>query len=328
MDIDSNNCAKGIVLKNLNLTLLPMLGSLVLVVLLSVGCNDGDNTKNENDTANECVPVFVTGNTPDGGSCMQLDDCASGFCAVYSHTPTNSDGTCQPAPPHGDIHMLANIRDFITDEMMPNVTIKLGGAIDISQNPTGFPVANTLISDANGRVDTMLTGDTTRLTLGIMAVVEADGYYPTLTGLAKPEAGCGFYEPGIRNPDIKMIKTDDLTRLSDALLAGHPTLADNLPLGEKGGVVGVIRNVNTGETVSGIKIRSANSASVAQLYYLNDSRDAFTTDMSSSTGIFVILHPGMAEDFSAYQNDVIVSRRPATLGETAGVLLTTTVQVQ
>lgn len=300
-----------------------------MFVLATAGCSEDNAAKDEgNDTAEECVPVFLTGTAINGASCMQLEDCVSGFCAVYSHTPTDANGTCQPAPPPGDIHVLGNVRDFMTDELMPNVTIKLGGAIDISQNPTGYPVAETLTSDANGLVDAVLTGDATHLILGIIAVIEADGYYPTSTGLAKPSAGCGMYEAGIRNPDLKMMKITDMNRLSDLLLAGYPALADSLPLGEKGGVVGLIRDVNSGEAVSGVEIRSANSASVAQIYYLNGSRDAFTADLSSSSGVFVILNPGMAEEFSAYQNDTIVSRRPATIGETSGILLTTTVQVE
>ena len=299
-----------------------------VVILTAIGCKEDDGNSSGDNQNENCVPVFPTGTLPNGATCREIDDCASGLCAVYSHTPTDVDATCVAAPPPGDIHVFGNVRDFMSNELMPNVTIKLGGALDISMNPTGFPVVATLTSDASGIVDGVLSGDETDVSLGIIAVIEADGYYPTSTGLVKPEAGCDMYPAGIRNPDLKVMKTTDLTRLSDTLLASYPALADHLPLGQKGGVVGIIRNVDTGETVSGLTLRSTHDGSVAEIYYLNEAEDAFDMVASTASGIFVILKPGMAETFDAMQNDTIVSRRPATIGETAGILLTTTVQVE
>ncbi|MBN2670797.1 MAG: hypothetical protein JXX29_03950 [Deltaproteobacteria bacterium] len=233
----------------------------ICAVLMMTGCDD--SSSNDEDTDDVCVPEIPAGAGAIGESCMQLEDCASGFCSVNAHTPTDPTGTCQAAPPLGDVHVLANVRDFMTDELMPGVQIKIGGALDISQNPTGYPVTDTLVSDANGYIDTVLTGASVELALGIMAVAEADGYYPTVTGLVKPEAGCGVYPAGIRNPDLKVMKESDLSALSDMLLAFDPTLETKLPLGDKGGVVGLIRHVVTGEMVAGAQIRSTSVTSNA-----------------------------------------------------------------
>ncbi|MBN2714680.1 MAG: hypothetical protein JXX14_02425 [Deltaproteobacteria bacterium] len=305
-------------------TILLLLTCAVLVWLPA--CNEDES--GDAPSSETCTPVLPKGTMELGQPCQEIDDCASGFCSVTSHTPTDPNGVCQAAPPPGDVHLLANVRDFMTDELLPGATVKIGGALDISQNPTGFPATDTLIADDAGYIDTVLTGPSVKVAMGIMAVVEYDGYYTTVTGLVKPEAGCGVYPAGTRNPNLITIKQSDLTLLSDILLADFPALADVLPLGDKGGVLGNIRDVVTGDMVSGITLRSTRDTSVAQIFYLNETKDGFVETMSSSSGIFVIIGAGLAEEFDAWYGESIVSRRPATIGETVGILLTTTFQIE
>lgn len=303
--------------------------SAVPLLFCLYGCAQGDSQSNTTDETPQCTPQIPHGEAPLGAPCMEIYDCASGYCAISSHTPSSTDAICEAAPPFGDVHMLANVRDFMTDELMPHSIIKIGGALDIVQNPTGFPVTDTLTANEIGIVDAVLTGDTVTLPLGIIAVIEAEGYYPTSTGLIRPEAGCGVYPAGIRNPDLKMMKRSDLTQLDDLLLSSDASLSPFLPLGDKGGVVGLIRDVHNGQFAEGIVIRSRQSDSKAKIFYMNENTDGFNTKQSGTSGIFVILQPGLAEEFNAYNTaGHQVSRAPATIGETVGILLTTTVQVE
>ncbi|MBN2803986.1 MAG: hypothetical protein JXR91_12910 [Deltaproteobacteria bacterium] len=302
------------------------IAALVLAFSACSGSDDSDNKDGDTDT--QCTPVMPAGSGENGDSCMVMEDCKSGFCATYSHAPADPDATCEAAPEIGDVHLMATVTDFLSEEIIPNQEIKVGGGIDVAQNPEGFPVKQTIKSDADGKVDALLTGDTTAVPLAIIVVAESDIYYPTSTGLVTPEAGCGMYPPATRNADIKLVKKDDLTSLSQALESSYPEEKDNLPLGDQGGVLGVIKGVDTGDGIEGTVIKSTNDTTASKIYYLNEARDGFTTDKTSSNGIFVILHSGLAEEFSAFINNKVISRRPATAGETKGVLFATTLQAE
>jgi hypothetical protein len=304
--------------------------TLFTAALALSGCNNSDNSDSgdNNDTDSACTPSMPSGSGEAGDFCMEMEDCKSGFCATYSHAPADPDAVCKEAPPIGDIHIMATVTDFMTDQIISNQELKLGGALDVSQNPAGFPPAQILTSDKDGRIDVILSGDVTTLPLGLVVVGEKEGYYPTSTGLVKPEAGCNMYVPATRNADIKIIKKTDLSAMSDALKADFPDESDRLPLGEKGGVLGVIKHVVSGDGVKDAVLKSANDSTSARIYYLNEARDGFTTGKTSSNGIFVIMQPGLAEEFNAFIGSKKVSRRSATAGETSGVLFATTVQVE
>ncbi len=311
------------------LSLYLTLNLLFITFVTITGCSDSNDSDNSdsNDTDSVCTPKMPTGTGKNGDHCLEMEDCASGFCTTSSHAPADKDAICAKAPAVGDIHLLSTLTDFMTGDIIPNQTLKVGGGFDVSQNPTGFPVAAEITSDKNGKIDELLTGKTTKLPLAIVVVGEAKDYYPTSTGVSTPEAGCGIYPPATRNADLKMIKKADLTALSDALKNSYPDESDNLPLGDKGGVLGVIKFVETGAGVKDTVVKSTIDTSKTRIYYLNKAQDGFTKDKTSENGIFILIKAGLAEEFVAYKNNKIISRRPATAGETSGVLFTTTIQV-
>ena len=84
------------------------------------------------------------------------------------------------------------------------------------------------------------------------------------------------------------------------MVAGFAALAiSNGRLGgDKGGVVGKIRNKNTGAGIAGAKVVPVTEPSNALIRYLNEAGDAFVSDATSSSGIFVLVAPGLAEEFT------------------------------
>lgn len=309
--------------------LLTLMATVVALSLYACGGDPEDNNTDDTDSGN-CQPELISGELANGESCMTPEDCQSGLCLTFSHAPADVDATCESAPPVGDVHLAATVKDFMTGEPLAGVSLAVAGAIDVVANPQGFTPTDILASDSQGRIETILTGATVKKGLGLVVVASlAPDYYPTTTGLVEPELGCGLYPSGIRNSDIKLMKNADLEELSSKLLADFPAEAENLPLGEKGGIVGTVRHVNSGAGVAGCELRSNLGAkSTAKMLFLDEDEEHFVQGVSSSNGIFIILNAALAERFDAYIGTKLVSRRSATCGETLSVLFTTTIQVE
>lgn len=289
----------------------------------------GEENKTEEEEVEECEPVPFEGDGATGDPCMIIEDCQSGFCSSFAHVPQDTDATCQASPEIGHMQIQANVADFVTNEAIPNQLVEFTGALDVVQTPVNFPVLDSATTDDEGHIDILLSGDATDVGVGVVTVTGADGYYPTTTGMAEPELGCGIYPPGTRNHDIKMIKTEDIDNFSDMLAADFPDLVEEgkLPLGEEGGVLGSILHVLSGDGVAGATLASQKDNSAARVFYLNETMDHFTEDAASSNGIFVVLNPGLAEKFDGVVNGEIASRRHASMGESKGVLFTTIVHI-
>ena len=83
------------------------------------------------------------------------------------------------------------------------------------------------------------------------------------------------------------------------MLSSDTELADSLPLGEEGGVIGMVRDEVTGDPLTGVTIESKSDGSGALIRYLNDTADAFDGTATGSTGIFIIVEPDLGEEFLA-----------------------------
>jgi hypothetical protein len=77
-----------------------------------------------------------------------------------------------------------------------------------------------------------------------------------------------------------------------------PEFTDFLPLGELGGVVGFVRD-GAGAAKAGAKIISSDNgdATTAKIRYLADDGMSFNSEMTGTTGIFVLVSPGLGEHF-------------------------------
>ena len=225
-----------------------------------------------------------------------LDTDCGGYCERFSDAPPEI-GRCRGAPPQGTMHINATLRDLTSRSSVASAHVRIVGALAAVSNPVAAtPLAETT-TGADGRLKTETT-DADGEPLGLVAIAEADGYFLTGTGLAQPLPDTTDYPFANQNHDVWLVPTAALDRWS-AALASDATLAADLPLGEKGGIVGLVRNGLTGDPLAGAVVSSSLADSGAQIRYLAEDGASFAADMTSSSGLFIILKPGLAEGFRA-----------------------------
>jgi hypothetical protein len=98
-----------------------------------------------------------------------------------------------------------------------------------------------------------------------------------------------------------------------------------LPLGENGGVIGLVRDT-TGAPVAGAQVVPTSDTSMAFIRYLAED-GTFTADMTSATGHFVIIGPGLGETFTVQMGGMDVSG-VGTAGSTNDAAFTLVMTVQ
>lgn len=117
--------------------------------------------------------------------------------------------------------------------------------------------------------------------------------------------------------DRFLVRESDLMAWSTEL-AAEAELAEWLPLGEKGGVVGVVRSRYTGEPMAGLRIvAKINGTSTTALVRYLGGDGTFARTQTSSTGVYVLLNPALAEEFEAELAGEIVSTRANKAGSGA-----------
>lgn len=250
-----------------------------------------DTTDTPTSTPTTGEPSTAGDTAADGEACTVNDDCASAGCLKWRDL---SDGECVAAPADGNTRVAGTLINFVTGEPIPDAELRVIGALSALSDPgMATPV---LMGNANamGQVDITSTAPITE-GIGIVGIVTGGDYYTTATGIASPTAG--VYGPMNGNRDIWAVPSAKLTEWSGYLMA-DADIAPSLPLGEAGGVVGFVRD-GTGAAKSGAKIISASmgDATKAKVRYLSDDGMSFNADATGSSGIFILVSPGLAEKF-------------------------------
>jgi hypothetical protein len=310
-----------------------VLGAALLASIPGCGDDDGGSGDTDTDTDTDTDADTDTGTDTDvdagavGDWCDQNEDCASSFCETYVSVPQDPEGACADGPAAGQIRIMGNLRDYYTGEYLADYDVKVTGALTALYNPTGAEALITPTTDADGLFDVTLAMTSADTPVGLVSIAEATGYYLTITGLVEPEIA-GQYPPGIRNHDVRIVSQALVDEWS-VYLGEFPELSASLPLGTTGAVLGAILHVESGNGVSGAKLVSNLGAdSAAKIYYLDETEDGFNQDVTGSSGLFVLFGPGLAEKFDAAIGTEVVSRLPATMGQTANALYNNTVQVE
>jgi hypothetical protein len=203
------------------------------------------------------------------------------------------------------------VLSFPDQQPLSGLSVGVVNALDIVLMGIDASTLADATSAADGKFDASLSDPPTD-SVGIVAVVQGDGYRPTATGLAKPP-----YEPSNAIHDLFVVEESLLTTYSDAL-AMEAELMPSLPLGDAGGVVGIARNRYTGDPVAGIELVSVTNgdATPAKVRYLQDD-GTFATGVTGPAGIYVILEPDLAEEFEARLDGEVVSTRANKAGSGA-----------
>ena len=296
--------------------------ALALAVLLLPGCAaddpsaDGDTGGMENteDAAADTAPAGQCSDTSENssvydppGECYNNTNCASCNCITFQDNPPSPDSMCGEAG-SGMMRVTATVWAFPDQTPIANQTVRVVGATDIGLNgPENAETIAESTTDAEGRFDVMLTPTDQ---IGIVAIVQADGFHDTATGLAKPEAN--GYEAANAIHDVFVVPAQTLADYS-ASLESDADAAPHLPLGESGGVVGIVRNRYTGDPQPGVQIASLSGTSNAVIRYLN-ADGSWSSGVTTGTGVYAILNPVLAEEFEAQMDGAVVSTRPNKAG--------------
>jgi len=228
--------------------------------------------------------------------CLDHVECMSRYCEIFRDLPADPNRSCQTGPEAGSMRITGTVRDLRTMKTISGASVKVAGAVPAISNPTATPGIVTAKSDAMGRFDVSSDQVQTQ-TIGIVALTNVDNYCLSSTGLASPDETTAEYALGNTIHDIWVVSSDDLMDWSDVLM-GDTEVAPYLPLGEKGGIIGLIRDAE-GMALAGATIASEEMTSKAIIRYLADDGMSFTETATGSSGIFVIVNPGLAEGFIA-----------------------------
>src|SRR5690606_22626748 len=197
-----------------------------------------------------------------------------------------------------------------------DANVVVAGALQAATNPTMATPIVEATSDGDGQIDATTPAAVTGA-FGVVGLTSAGGYYLTATGLGAPDED-GVYNVANSIHDVWAVPETELSDWSDALGLDPEIPAANLPLGEAGGVVGLVRDAD-GLPISGATVSSANDESGAFIRYLNDD-GTFGTMGTSDLGIFVILEPALAEGFEVESGGMVVGG--GTAGSANGAIFT------
>lgn len=280
--------------------------------------SSGEGSSSTTDGPMMCLGVG--GPNADGDACTANSDCASGVCTIYTDAPVNDDAVCEASAEDCSTRITGTIFDFGNPaETVEAAELLVAPALSAALNPTGVTEATALVaatSDADGRFDGISSGPIVNVPLGIVGLVSAPGFFLTITGVAGDADGA--YEVANAVHDMWAIPQSDLSNWSDSLAGDIPE--EFLPLGEQGGVVGLIRDAS-GAPIAGATVESEDGAdSDAFIRYLNDD-GTFGMTETSDLGVFLIIAPGSpSENFDAIVDGMEVPGGP--VGSAAGAVFT------
>jgi hypothetical protein len=282
------------------------------------GDGDGDPT-GDGDGDPVCTTHDPGDGAANGESCATNGECASKLCEVFQDVPAG-DGTCEPAPDGCRTRIMGRVLDFTTRDTVADADLRVAQAIQASVNPGGAPALASGTSNAQGIIDTTSDGQITS-PLGIVGLTVADGFYLTATGLASPAEGTN-YGPANAIHDIWVVPNAAVTAWS-GYLENDPDFVNELPLGDAGGVVGLVRSASTGAPIAGAVVVANNpDTSDAAIRFLNAAGDGFNAEETSSQGVFVIVNPGLGETFGVEIDGVKVAGISGTAGSANGAVFT------
>lgn len=259
---------------------------------------DPDTTNGDTSTSG---PIGET--AADGEACVGNGDCQSLACEKFRDL---EDGVCAAAPDGGNTRVMGTLVDFITQEPVASTELRVLGALTALQNPVGGEAVVMATSGADGRVD-VTSAAPFDAAFGMVAIVGGGDYYTTATGIAAPLSGTS-YGPMNGNHDMWAVPTAKLTEWSGLLADDPDFMSDDpdmavLPLGERGGVVGFVRDRATGMGVAGKVVTGDDGMTGATVRYLSEDGLSFNSDATSSSGLFVLVRPGLAEVFAVEGTD-------------------------
>lgn len=262
------------------------------------GATDSEST-GSGDTGGGGEPCVGTpGFAPIGASCTRNEDCESLFCYAFSDAPADPDAYCQSASASCETRVVGTVRDIETRAAIAGAQVRIVGLISASVNPQSAPSLASGTTDENGRLDIETTAQVEQ-PVGLGSLIVASSYADSLALVSEPVdiQSATFYGPGVDAQDQWVVSAATVSAWS-ATLAQDPSLIDYLPLEDEGGFVGIAVDAQSGQPRAGVSIVSeAGSGTQAMIRYLANGGSSFSSSATDSSGLFVILNPGVGETF-------------------------------
>jgi hypothetical protein len=262
------------------------------------------------------------GDAAAGDPCTSNGDCESGVCTIFTDVPINDDAVCgefvTTTALGCNTRITGTVFDFATGMPVADATVKVAGAVSAVGNPTGAMALAEATSGADGRID-VTTEMPVKQAIAIIALVESASGFLTATGLSAPIDDAMNYPVGNGIHDLWVVPTGPLGEWTTALEMDMDVPPDQLPLGEQGGVVGLVRDA-TGAPVAGAVVAPTDAESTALVRYVN-ADNTVSADMTTETGIFIVIGANQfGEDFEATMDGA--SLATGTAGATDNAVFT------
>ena len=301
-------------------------GSGSMTVTETVTVTETDTMTSADTTGGDPIdPLTCPGAGGDGAvgdACTSNGDCQTGICTIFTDVPLNDDAVCgDPITTTAmgcNTRITATVFDFATGMPVADATVKVAGAVSAVGNPTGAMALAEATSGADGRID-VTTDMPVMQAIAIIALVESASGFLTATGLSAPIGDTMDYPVGNGIHDLWVVPTGPLGEWSTALEGDAAIPADQLPLGEQGGVIGLVRDA-TGAPVVGAVVAPVAGDSSAIVRYVN-ADNTISADMTTETGIFIVIGANQfGEDFEATMDGA--SLATGTAGATDNAVFT------
>ena len=243
------------------------------------------DTTDTTDTGNDTDPV--------GADCSVNEDCSSRVCEKFTDPAT---GMCVEAPANGNTRIMGTLRALDSNADVITAEINAVAALSAIGDPLNAESIVKGTSDSMGIFD-FTSSEPIDAPIGLIALVNTAGYQVTATGLAQPISG-NAYGPATTVRDIWAVPTAALDTWNAALMADMDFDQATLPLGAKGGVVGLVRD-SSGAPLAGATVVAVDpDTSTAEVRYIDEAGTGVTTGPTSSNGLFILVKPGLKEQFT------------------------------
>jgi hypothetical protein len=233
----------------------------------------------------------------EGSACTANDQCSSGVCVRFSDAPVDPEAACGGANPGDEtacaMRFTATVRDISTREPVADADVRVAGALSVLSDPVGADAQASGSTGDDGRVD--FTSDApVGDAIALIALVEAPAAYLTATPVAFPIVASAY---GTANDvhDLWLVPSDRLTAWSDALADDLAIPPAWLPLGDAGGVVGLVRDAD-GLPIAGAVVSPVDADSDAIIRYVHDD-DGIEAAATGDSGLVIVLGAAQTGEF-------------------------------
>jgi hypothetical protein len=305
---------------------------------LLVGCGDDEDsgldggtdssTDGDTDTDSDCDTDIDAGFNCDGGvpvtydqvcsheigDCLVMEDCASGYCEIYSVAPWDTDAECMDPPPADTINIVGSVRDFESNEALPGVTVSVADGATVLLAPDAAYESMyriQVVSDSNGKFNQPHEWIISPMDMGLVSLIKEDGYFFTGTGFVEPTAA-RITPTGLLNHNAMVISESLVTTLK-ALIAEDAN-ASKYTSNIFGKVLYADLLDGTGNAlpVQGATIKNTTGSNM-KIYYVNKDMDGLTASATASHGMFIVADPALKDKLRAYRCNTPIDYYESTL---------------